>query len=124
MHWWVGGIAAVLLGMLIILNMLAVNRGLTPLWQLRQQLEALRSGKRDRLLLVAPSELDELVDQLNWFMDDIDHRLQRSRESVANLSHALKPRWQQLPKYCAAIGPLMKTDGINCSAVLKILTLS
>ncbi|MCH4814133.1 ATP-binding protein, partial [Halomonas neptunia] len=86
LHWWVGGIAAVLLGMLIILNMLAVNRGLTPLWQLRQQLEALRSGKRDRLLLVAPSELDELVDQLNWFMDDIDHRLQRSRESVANLS--------------------------------------
>lgn len=90
LHWWVGGIAAVLLGMLIILNMLAVNRGLTPLWQLRQQLEALRSGKRDRLSLVAPSELDELVDQLNWFMDDIDLRLKRSRESVANLSHALK----------------------------------
>lgn len=90
LHWWVGGIAAVLLGMLIILNMLAVNRGLIPLWQLRQQLEALRSGKRDRLSLVAPSELDELVDQLNWFMDDIDLRLKRSRESVANLSHALK----------------------------------
>jgi len=90
LHWWVGGIAAVLLGMLILLNMLAVNRGLIPLWQLRQQLEALRSGKRDRLSLVAPSELDELVDQLNWFMDDIDLRLKRSRESVANLSHALK----------------------------------
>ncbi|MGS2745121.1 ATP-binding protein [Halomonas sp. LS-001] len=90
LHWWVGGIAAVLLVMLIILNMLAVNRGLTPLWQLRQQLESLRAGQRDRLSLVAPAELDELVDQLNWFMDDIDLRLQRSRESVANLSHALK----------------------------------
>ena len=90
LHWWVGGIASVLLGMLIILNMLAVNRGLKPLWQLRQQLEALRAGKRDRLSLIAPSELDELVDQLNWFMDDIDLRLKRSRESVANLSHALK----------------------------------
>uniref|UniRef100_UPI001FB3DD52 ATP-binding protein n=1 Tax=Vreelandella lionensis TaxID=1144478 RepID=UPI001FB3DD52 len=90
LHWWVGGIASALLGMLIILNMLAVNRGLKPLWQLRQQLEALRAGKRDRLSLIAPSELDELVDQLNWFMDDIDLRLKRSRESVANLSHALK----------------------------------
>ncbi|BBI65636.1 hypothetical protein HSBAA_PA_2390 (plasmid) [Vreelandella sulfidaeris] len=53
LHWWVGGIASALLGMLIILNMLAVNRGLKPLWQLRQQLEALRAGKRDRLSLIA-----------------------------------------------------------------------
>lgn len=90
LHWWVGGIAAVLLVMLITLNMLAVNRSLTPLWQLREQLAALQSGKRERLLLTAPAELDALVAQLNRFMDDIDLRLQRSRESFANLSHALK----------------------------------
>lgn len=90
LHWWVGGIAAGLLAMLVALNMLAVNRGLKPLFQLRQQLEALQAGERQRLSLVAPSELDGLVAQLNRFMDDIDLRLQRSRESVANLSHALK----------------------------------
>ncbi len=90
LHWWVGGIAAGLLSVLVALNMLAVNRGLKPLWQLRQQLEELQSGERQRLSLAAPAELDGLVAQLNRFMDDIDLRLQRSRESVANLSHALK----------------------------------
>jgi signal transduction histidine kinase len=90
LHWWVGGIAAGLLAVLVALNMLAVNRGLKPLWQLRHQLEALQAGERQRLSLTAPAELDALVAQLNRFMDDIDLRLQRSRESVANLSHALK----------------------------------
>ncbi|MCW4150748.1 ATP-binding protein [Halomonas sp. 18H] len=90
LHWWVGGIAAGLLAMLITLNLLAVNRSLTPLWQLREQLAALQAGERQRLSLTAPAELDALVAQLNRFMDDIDLRLQRSRESVANLSHALK----------------------------------
>lgn len=90
LHWWVGGIAASLLLLLVTLNMLAVNRGLTPLWQLRKQLEALQKGERQRLSLTAPAELDALVAQLNRFMDDIDLRLQRSRDSVANLSHAMK----------------------------------
>lgn len=90
LHWWVGGIAAGLLSVLVALNMLAVSRGLKPLWQLRQQLEELQAGERQRLSLTAPAELDGLVAQLNRFMDDIDLRLQRSRESVANLSHALK----------------------------------
>ncbi|MCO7248132.1 MULTISPECIES: ATP-binding protein [Halomonadaceae] len=90
LHWWVGGIAAGMLAVLVTLNMLAVNRGLRPLWQLRYQLEALQAGDRQRLSLKAPDELDALVAQLNRFMDDIDLRLKRSRESVANLSHALK----------------------------------
>lgn len=90
LHWWVGGIAASLLVMLVGLNLLAVNRGLIPLSRLRDQLGELRRGERDRLSLDVPSELDGLVVQLNRFMDEIDSRLQRSRESVANLSHALK----------------------------------
>lgn len=90
LHWWVGTIAAALLGILVALNMLAVNRGLRPLWQLRRQLEALQAGERQRISLKTPTELDALVTQLNRFMDDIDLRLQRSRESAANLSHALK----------------------------------
>lgn len=90
LHWWVAAIAAVLLLLLVMLNILAVNRGLIPLSRLRNQLEELRSGDRDRLSLDVPSELDSLVIQLNRFMDEIDSRLQRSRDSVANLSHALK----------------------------------
>ncbi|SFU96208.1 sensor histidine kinase [Halomonas korlensis] len=90
LHWWVAGIAAGLLVLLVTLNLLAVNRGLVPLSRLRDQLGQLQDGERERLSLDVPAELDGLVMQLNRFMDEIDSRLQRSRESVANLSHALK----------------------------------
>ena len=90
LHWWVGAVAGALLIVLIVLNMLAVNRGLKPLRELREQLDALQAGKRRRFSVLAPSELNALVEQLNRFMDDIDSRLQHSRESAANLSHALK----------------------------------
>lgn len=90
LHWWVAGISAVLLLLLITLNLFAVNRALIPLSRLRKQLEQLQLGKRDRLSSNVPSELDNLTSQLNRFMDEIDSRLQRSRDSVANLSHALK----------------------------------
>lgn len=90
LHWWVAGISAVLLLLLITLNLFAVNRALIPLSRLRQQLEQLQQGKRERLSSDVPSELDSLILQLNHFMDEIDSRLQRSRDSAANLSHALK----------------------------------
>ncbi|EPC01087.1 hypothetical protein L861_10970 [Litchfieldella anticariensis FP35 = DSM 16096] len=90
LHWWVGGIAGLLLALLATLNLVAVNRGLRPLSWLQRQLDELQSGNRERLHLGTPSELDDLVAQLNRFMDDHDKRLRRSRESLANLSHALK----------------------------------
>lgn len=90
LHWWVASIAGFVLLMLVLLNLIAVNRGLRPLTQLHHQLHELQWGRRARLHLDAPSELDDLVGQLNQFLDDQDRRLKRSRESVANLSHALK----------------------------------
>ncbi|MGJ7462549.1 sensor histidine kinase [Halomonas sp. MA07-2] len=90
LHWWVGGIAGVLLLLLIVLNLVAVNRGLRPLSRLQQQLVELQLGGRKRLHLDMPAELDELVEQLNRILDSQDQRLKRSREAVANLSHALK----------------------------------
>ncbi|MGS0468200.1 ATP-binding protein [Cobetia marina] len=72
------------------LNLLAVRRGLKPLSGLRHQLSELQTGHRKRIVLTVPSELDTLVSQLNKLLDEFDRRLTRSRESVANLSHALK----------------------------------
>lgn len=90
LHWWVGGIAGLVLLLLITLNLVAVNAGLSPLVRLQRQLDELRAGYRERLQLDTPSELDGLVGQLNRFMDEQDKRLKRSRDAVANLSHALK----------------------------------
>ncbi|TVU67507.1 MULTISPECIES: ATP-binding protein [Cobetia] len=89
-HWWIGGTAILLWGVLVSLNLLAVRRGLRPLMTLGHQLKELQAGRRKRIALEAPSELDSLVTQLNHLLDEFDRRLTRSRESVANLSHALK----------------------------------
>ncbi|RTQ99658.1 ATP-binding protein [Halomonas nitroreducens] len=90
LHWWIGIIAGLVLLLLIVLNMLAVSAGLRPIAQLQRQLDELRLGRRARLQLTVPTELDMLVDQLNRFMDAQASRLQRSRHAVADLSHALK----------------------------------
>ena len=89
-HWWIGASALLLWGILVSLNLLAVRRGLKPLSGLRHQLSELQTGHRKRIALTVPSELDTLVSQLNKLLDEFDRRLTRSRESVANLSHALK----------------------------------
>lgn len=90
LHWWIGGIAATVLILLLALNLLAVNRALRPFARLREQLTALQSGQRQRLQVETVSELDALIVQLNTFLNDQERRQQRSRESLANLSHALK----------------------------------
>lgn len=90
LHWWVGGIAGLVLILLILMNLLAVNRSLRPLARLQNQLAEFQTGQRQRLELDSPSELDGLLIQLNHFMDELQRRLQRSREAVANLSHTLQ----------------------------------
>ncbi|WP_253273082.1 sensor histidine kinase [Halomonas sp. PR-M31] len=72
------------------MNLLAVNRSLRPLARLQHQLAEFQTGQRERLDLDCPSELDGLLIQLNHFMDELQRRLQRSREAVANLSHTLQ----------------------------------
>ncbi len=90
LHWWVGGIAGLLLMLLILLNLLVVNHSLRPLSRLQDQLAEFETGQRERIDLDAPSELDGLLYQLNHFMGEVQRRLERSREAVANLSHALQ----------------------------------
>lgn len=90
LHWWIGIITGTVLILLIVLNLLAVRAGLRPIVQLQHQIDELRLGKRTRLRLAVPTELETLVTQLNRFMDAQDSRLQRSRHAVSDLSHALK----------------------------------
>ncbi|PMR67163.1 sensor histidine kinase [Halomonas heilongjiangensis] len=118
LHWWVGGIAGVLLMLLVALNLIAVNRGLRPLSRLQRQLDELQSGERERLRLDTPSELDNLVAQLNRFMDDQDRRLQRSRESVANLSHALKTPLAAVTQVLRGSRPI--DDGRRAKMLLRL----
>ncbi|KXS36848.1 MAG: integral membrane sensor signal transduction histidine kinase [Halomonadaceae bacterium T82-2] len=90
LQWWIGGISGILLLLLITLNLFAVNRSFRSLFRLKHQLNEFQMGQRDRLEIEAPSELDDLISQLNRFMEEMQRRILRSRAAVADLSHTLQ----------------------------------
>lgn len=90
LHKWIAVISAAILAGLLLLNLVAVNRALLPFSRLARQLVELQQGKRSRLEIETVSELDAPIQQLNTFLDDQERRQQRSRESLANLSHAIR----------------------------------
>ncbi|WP_456269027.1 sensor histidine kinase [Kushneria sp. AK178] len=90
LHKWIAVISAVILAGLLLLNLVAVNRALLPFSRLARQLVELQQGERSRLDIETVSELDAPIQQLNAFLDDQERRQQRSRESLANLSHAIR----------------------------------
>jgi signal transduction histidine kinase len=67
-----------------------IRLGLRPLDRLRTQLQELGRGRRERLDAPAPREIAPLVDELNRLLDVMQARLQRSREALGNLAHAMK----------------------------------
>jgi signal transduction histidine kinase len=90
LHWWIGAAAVALLLLLVLLNLFAVNRALRPFGRLSRQLIELQRGERRRLDIKTVSELQAPIAQLNTLLDEHERRQQRSRESLANLSHAIR----------------------------------
>lgn len=90
LHLWTALVAVALLLLLIGMIWLAVHLSLRPTTQLRQQLQQLRQGSRSRLDEAVPAEFQRLTQQLNQLLDTLDQRLERSRQTNANLSHSVK----------------------------------
>lgn len=90
LHIWTAVVAVALLLFLVVLILLAVHIALRPVKQLRRELGELQSGGRERLTPAAPVEFEDLILQLNRLLDTLDNRLERSRQSLANLSHSIK----------------------------------
>lgn len=90
LHLWIGATAALISLLLLLLSWVVVQRALRPLAGLKRQLGALRRGERDRLDVSTVSELEDVVAQINEFVDEQRFRQARSRQSLANLSHAIK----------------------------------
>ncbi|SCZ49932.1 sensor histidine kinase [Thiohalomonas denitrificans] len=80
---------AALIGLLLIQRRL-VQRGLAPLVRLRRQVSRLNSGELDQLATDVPEEIRPLVDEINHLLTVTGKRLQRSRDALGNLTHALK----------------------------------
>ncbi len=86
----VGLALLVLLAMLIAGVVLQVRVGLQPLFQLRREVAAVRTGKADRVLGDYPAELEPLASELNALVAHNQDVIERQRTHVGNLAHALK----------------------------------
>ncbi len=84
-------VALVLLGAgLIAAVILQVRVGLQPLFALRREVTAVRTGKSERILGDYPTELRPLAEELNALMAHTQEIVERQRTHVGNLAHALK----------------------------------
>ncbi len=75
---------------LIVATLVQLRLGLRPLGQLRASLAAVREGRLTRVPDDQPSELREVVDELNALLEENAAALARARGHVANLAHSLK----------------------------------
>jgi signal transduction histidine kinase len=84
-------LALVILGLgLILAVFVQVRVGLQPLFALRREVAAVRTGKEDRLDGAYPAELKPLAEELNALVAHDQEVVERQRTHVGNLAHALK----------------------------------
>lgn len=87
---WALALGALVLLSLLLIQAYLVRSALRPLQHLGSQLRELQTGQRQQLDLPTPMELAPLVAQLNRLLKHTTQTLQRSRQALGNLGHALK----------------------------------
>ncbi len=84
------GVSLVVLVFLIFLQTFLVKRSFATLENVREELVRLGKGEIDRVNEDVPGEIYPLVKEFNGLLVIVDQRLQRSRNALGNLAHALK----------------------------------
>ncbi len=81
---------AILGGGLVIITVVQVRLGLRPLRDVGRSLTAIREGRKERLEGDYPEEIAPLTRELNALIDSNRQIVERARQHVGNLAHALK----------------------------------
>ncbi len=112
-------VALLLLGAgLIAAVIIQVRVGLRPLFALRREVAAVRTGKSERVNGHYPSELEPLAAELNALMAHNQEVVERQRTHVGNLAHALKtPLSVLLTEAAQQPGPLAEVVSRQAQAL-------
>ena len=82
--------AVVVLLILVGIQLLIIRSALHPLKNAGKEIRALEHGELHQLSQSVPTEISPLVREVNHLLKVLDQRLQRSRNALGNLAHALK----------------------------------
>ena len=75
---------------LLVMQLWFIRRWLSPLGRLKDELQQLEAGEIDHLQQPVPAEIEPLVTEINRLLVASRQRLERSRNAIGNLAHAMK----------------------------------
>ena len=79
-----------LLALLLLSQALLVHLGMRPTNSIRREIRALEQGELTMLSTDVPGELKPLVEEINRLLELMQQRMQRARNALGDLAHALK----------------------------------
>ena len=88
--WLMVGLGLIGLIILLVLQISIIRRGLRSLKEVKQDISRLKSGEIRQLSSTNTQEIEPLVTEINYLVQNMELRLQRSRNAVGNLAHAAK----------------------------------
>jgi len=75
---------------LIVMALLQIRYGLSPLRRVRAAIQKLRTTGENRITEPLPAEVEPLVDEVNALLDHTERQAEEARTHAGNLAHALK----------------------------------
>lgn len=88
--WLLAGLGTLGLIILLALQIFIIRRGLCSLVDVKKDILRLKSGDVRQLSPTNTTEIEPLVTEINYLVQNMELRLQRSRNAVGNLAHAAK----------------------------------
>lgn len=75
---------------ILALQALLIRFSLRPFEEVRRSLHKLGRGEIQRITTKVPSEVQPLIDEINWLGEVMQKQMTRSRTAIGNLAHAIK----------------------------------
>jgi len=88
--WLVAGLGVIFLLALLVVQILVIRSGLRALVRVQDDIGELKKGEIRQLPHSDTREIEPLVTEINYLVQSMELRLQRSRSALGNLAHAAK----------------------------------